>query len=121
MARTILVAHITTLVLEPGDTVIATPRDVSHLIGDALSEGAAAIVVPVDLLAPEFFQLRTGLAAELLQKAANYRMKLAIVGDVSAYRASSQAFNDLVVESAHSSGYRFVTSLEDALRWLEPV
>lgn len=120
VSHTQRIANTTVLVLDPGDPVISTPRHVSNLVGDALSEGATAVIVPIDALAAEFFQLRTGFAAELLQKAAVYRMKLAIVGDVSEHRAASNAFNDLVVESTHASGYQFVTSLEEAHRWLRP-
>lgn len=107
------------LLLDATDSVIASARDITNLIGDALSAGATAAVVPVDSLHADFFQLRTGLAAELLQKAANYRIRLVVVGDISPYCAASKAFNDLVVESKRAAGYHFATTLDDANAWLE--
>jgi Domain of unknown function (DUF4180) len=86
-------------------------RDATDLVGEALSEGAATIVIPVEALDGSFFDLGTGFAGEVLQKAANYRLKLAIVGDVSAYAAKSRAFHDLVVESARSTGYFFLPDM----------
>lgn len=86
--------------------------DVLRLLGDAISEDATTVVVPADRLSKDFFDLRTGFAGEVLQKAANYRTYFAVVGDVSEYTAASRAFHDLVVESEQANGYCFVPDHE---------
>ena len=73
-----------------------TTRD---LIEEALSERVRVIAVPASRLDPVFFDLRTGLAGELLQKCANYNFILAVLGDVQQYVEASKAFRDLVVEA----------------------
>ena len=90
-----------------------TVRDATTLIGEALSCDASAIAVPVEFLDPAFFDLATGYAGELLQKAANYRLVLAVIGDVTPYAEHSRAFHDLVVESARATGYCFVPAFDD--------
>lgn len=101
------------LVLTGSDPVLRTVRDATNLIGDAMGHGAAAVAVPVDRIDPAFFDLSTGFAGEVLQKAANYRLAFAVVGDISPYTERTKAFRDLVVESAHATGYCFVPTFDD--------
>ena len=63
-----------------------------------------------------FFDLRSGLAGEILQKVSNYSRKLGIVGDYSRY--SSRSLNNFMVESNHGNQVMFVDSLDEALRRL---
>ena len=67
---------------------------------------------------PEFFNLRSGLAGEILQKLVNYRLQLAIVGDISAHLEKSETLKALVRESNRGKDVRFVATVEDTLgRW----
>lgn len=100
------------LVLTPDDSPVRTVRDATDLIGQALAEGASLIAIAVEALDPSFFDLRSGFAGEVLQKAANYHLKFAVIGDVSAHTAASNAFHDLVVESERSRSYFFVPDLD---------
>lgn len=63
-----------------------------------------------------FFDLRTGLAGEILQKASNYSRRLGIVGDYSRY--ASKSLNDFMYESNKGGKIMFVDSLDEALRRL---
>ena len=106
------------IVVGDEDGTIATPQDALDYFGDAMGEGARLLVVPVAKLDPEFFRLRSGLAGEVLQKAVNYGIRLAIVGDISAYVAASDAFRDLVVECDRGRDVFFapdVAALEERL------
>jgi hypothetical protein len=90
-------------------------RDVDaarDLIAEAMSHRASVLVVPATRLDDAFFQLRSGLAGEVLQKAMNYRRKFAVIGDVSPHVAASNAFRDLVVESKCSDSFFFEPDLE---------
>lgn len=48
-------------------------------------------MLPVRRLPADFFRLETRIAGNMLQKLTNYRMKCAIVGDISAPLAASGA------------------------------
>jgi hypothetical protein len=70
-------------------------------------------------VAPSFFQLRTGFAGEMLQKFANYQVKVAIVGDVSEFAAASAPLRDFIRESNRGKFVRFLGNreeLEDRLK-----
>lgn len=92
---------------------IATEAQATDLIGEAVYSGAERIVFPVARLAPEFFKLATGLAGAVLQTCANYRLKVAIVGDISAYMARSAPLRDFVYECNTRGDVRFVGSDAD--------
>jgi hypothetical protein len=77
-------------------TLISTANDV---IGDAWSEQATLIAIPVARLDPEFFDLSSLVAGEFLQKIVNYRLQVAILGDISAFLEKSGALRDFVWES----------------------
>ncbi|MEU4097003.1 DUF4180 domain-containing protein [Streptomyces sp. NPDC026673] len=90
---------------------IAGVQDALDVIGSAFSR-AEVVAVPVARLDERFFELRSGLAGEILQKFVNYRIRLAVVGDISAYVAASKAFRDLVRESDRGDGTWFVADLD---------
>ena len=54
------------------------------------------MVIHKSSVVEEFFDLKTRLAGEILQKFINYHMKIAIVGDFSVY--SSQSLQDFIYE-----------------------
>ncbi len=68
------------------------------LIEEAMNAQATVIVVPVRRLDASFFQLRSGLAGGVLQKAMNYNFKVAVIGDIEDYVAASTALRDFVIE-----------------------
>jgi hypothetical protein len=88
-----------TLVCAADGPVISTDRHAVDLIADAHGRGAALVVLPIERLAPEFFQLRTGVAGEIAQKFVTYRMRLAVLGDVSGHLARSETFASFVGET----------------------
>jgi hypothetical protein len=91
---------------------IATLQDAIDLIGNAHFQGADKIVIHERNLVPEFFDLKTKLAGDILQKISNYRMQLAIVGDFSEYRSKSLA--DFIMESNKTKRILFLSSREEA-------
>jgi Domain of unknown function (DUF4180) len=97
---------------------ISTADDASDLVGTAWSHQAAMIAVPVERLDPAFFKLRSGIAGEITQKLVNYRLRLAVVGDISATVAKSDALRDYVFESNRGEHVWFVESEVDLDRKL---
>ena len=67
--------------------------------------------VPVERLPPAFLDLKTRLAGEVLQKFVNYGLKVALVGDISAAVARSEALRDFVRESNRGRSVWFVEDL----------
>jgi hypothetical protein len=90
--------------------LIASERDATDIIGDALGQGAELVVIPVARLSPEFFHLGSGLAGAILQKFTNYRIRVAIVGDISGFTERSAPLRDFVAESNRRGQVRFVPS-----------
>ena len=72
------------------------------------------MAIPVSRLSPDFFQLKTRLAGEVIQKFVNYRMRLAMIGDISAWLAQSNALRDFVYESNRGTAIWFVPRLVGA-------
>ena len=89
--------------------------DVSDAIGACF--GAAGLILAESDLSPEFFDLRSGLAGEALQKFVNYRVRVAIVlPDPQAY---GERFSELAYEHRSHSMIRFVRSKDEANAWLD--
>ena len=99
------------LIVEAEGPAVRDAEGARRLIEEAMGEGARVIAVPVSRLDASFFQLRSGLAGEVLQKMVNYGLKLAVVGDVSAQVAASDAFRDLVVEAERGDSLFFVADV----------
>ncbi|MFF2372745.1 DUF4180 domain-containing protein [Agromyces sp. NPDC058110] len=87
---------------------ISTEDDAIDLIGSTWSHEAKTAAVPVERLDPAFFDLSTGLAGAFTQKLVNYRLRLAIVGDVSEHTEASRALRDYVWESNRGDQVWFV-------------
>jgi hypothetical protein len=83
------------------------------LVGEALGADAPWVAVPAARLGEDFFRLSTGVAGEVIQKFVNYRRRLAVVGDVSAHVAQSDALRDFVVESNRGAHVWFVRDLAE--------
>lgn len=106
------------LVVAADGSSVAGERDATDLIGRAFETDAEWIAVPMQRLGPDFFQLSTRIAGETIQKIINYRFRLAVVGDVSAEIAASQALRDFVYESNKGRHVWFVGDLAELERRL---
>jgi hypothetical protein len=81
------------------DGEVSTVLDSSALIGLAMEHRAAMVILPASEVDGAFFQLKTGVAGDLIQKFVNYRLRLAIIGDVGAYAEQSAALRAFISES----------------------
>ena len=104
-------AGVAVLVCDPDGPPIATERDALDLIGAAFL-GATVVAVPAGRLDPAFFTLGTRFAGEVMQKFVNYRLRLAVVGDISAHLERSGALRALVAESNRHDQVWFVPDLD---------
>ncbi|MFN8464998.1 MAG: DUF4180 domain-containing protein [Caldilineaceae bacterium] len=88
-------------------------QDILDLLGSFYPEHVSALILHEADLVPEFFQLRTKLAGEILQKLVNYRVKVAIVGEFQKYQ--SKALADFIYECNNGRQIFFVPTREEAL------
>jgi hypothetical protein len=96
--------------LSANGVVLSTAQQFLQMIMDSSAEG---IIVHQENIHEQFFDLRSGLAGEMLQKVVNYRLRLAIVGDFSIYESNSlKAF---ILESNRSNSIAFVKTIKEAL------
>lgn len=95
---------------------IKSAQDGLDIVGNSICMGSYKIIIREEGFAPEFFDLKTGLAGEILQKFSNYNCELAIIGDFSKY--PSKALQDFIWESNKNGQINFVGSMEEAQRVL---
>lgn len=93
--------------------LIQNASDSLDLMGNLYYQDVDKIVLHQKNITPEFFDLKNGLAGEMLQKFSNYRVRLAIVGDFSNY--TSKSITDFLFESNKMGQINFVPSVDDAL------
>ncbi len=96
--------------------VIATTQDGIELLGNLYYQDFDKIILHEKNITPEFFDLKTGIAGELLQKFSTYRVRIAIVGDFGVYQ--SQSLKDFIFESNKFGLINFVSSKEEAIEKL---
>ncbi|WP_334076631.1 DUF4180 domain-containing protein [Paenibacillus sanfengchensis] len=78
--------------------------------------GCHRIVLHKSAITETFFDLKTKLAGEILQKFITYQTKIAIVGDFSAY--SSKSLRDFIYECNHGKDIFFLASEQEAVEKL---
>ncbi len=91
---------------------IQNPQEALEILINCAYSGAEKIIIHADQLMPDFFDLKTGIAGEILQKVSTYQLRLAIVGDFSQY--SSKSLRDFIFESNKVGRINFVASVEEA-------
>lgn len=91
---------------------------VTPIITAAWEHDTTWIALAADALGDAFFDLRTGAAGAIVQRLVNYRLHLAILGDVERHRAASTAFAAFSVEANRGGQLWFVADLEELERRL---
>lgn len=87
--------------------------EIMDIMAEAGMNEADGLIIHQASLQPEFFDLKTKIAGEILQKFSNYRMRLCIVGDFSAVK--SKSLRDFIGESNRYGIIRFTASVDEAL------
>ncbi len=92
-----------------GPLAIAAKLTLAQLACDE----ARWIVIPTERFEDAFFQLRTRIAGEIIGKFAVYKMRVAIVGDISRHTEGSSAFQAFVYECNRGDQVWFVANIEE--------
>lgn len=91
-------------------------QDAIDILGNSYYLRASKIIIRKENIVPEFFDLKTKIAGEILQKFSNYSAQLAIVGDFSEY--ASKSLKDFIYESNKNRMINFVGTMEEAIEKL---
>jgi hypothetical protein len=98
------------------DIIINETQDALDLMADCGYHGSGKIILKEENIIPDFFDLKTGKAGDILQKFSNYKVQLAIIGDFSRYK--SKSLRDFMFESNKHGRINFVNSIEEAKKSL---
>ena len=96
--------------------VINTVEDGTDLLGNAYYQGYEKLILHKENITPDFFDLKTKLAGEILQKFSNYRVRLVILGDFS--NVESKSLQDFIRESNKGKLVNFLESRDEGVRRL---
>ncbi|MFD2169672.1 DUF4180 domain-containing protein [Tumebacillus lipolyticus] len=106
-------------VISSDSIVIAGLQDALDVMVNLRYSGYEKMVLRKEHLLDDFYELRTGIAGEILQKYTNYGMKIAIVGDFSGY--NSKSLNDFIYECNRGNRVFFKATEAEALDALHGV
>lgn len=96
------------------EILIKTTQDGLDILGDLYYQGFEKIIIHKKNITPDFFDLKTKLAGDILQKFTQYRMPLIIVGDFSKFE--SKSLKDFIFESNKGKQVNFVASQSEAIK-----
>ncbi|MEI3893268.1 MULTISPECIES: DUF4180 domain-containing protein [Bacillus] len=77
---------------------------------------AKYIIINKSLISESFFDLKTRLAGDILQKFINYRVKIAIIGDFSIY--TSKSLKDFIYECNKGNDIFYLATEQQAIEKL---
>jgi len=96
------------------DIILNDAQDALDLMANTVSaQDERKIILHEKNITPDFFNLSTGIAGEILQKFTNYKVKLAIVGDFDNYE--SKSLKAFIYESNKGNQINFVKHVNDAV------
>lgn len=96
--------------------IIESVEDGSELIANVYYQDFDRMLLYEENITPLFFDLKNGIAGEILQKFSNFRVRLAIVGDFEKFE--SKSIKDFIFESNKNRQINFVNTLNDGLERL---
>ena len=92
--------------------IINETQDALDIMAESNYMGSWKIIMHEKNIIAGFFDLKTGLAGEILQKFSTYNVQLAIVGDFTKY--SGKSLKDFIYESNKYGRINFVNSVDEA-------
>lgn len=110
---------LTFLEIRSEEQFINNVQDVLDLFGELYGQYYDGIILYERNITPDFFDLQTKLAGEILQKFSNYRIRLVIVGDWSKY--TSRSLEAFICESNRGKTVNFSSSPTEALELLSRI
>lgn len=94
------------------EVLINEVQDALDLMANCDYQGSRKVIINEKNINSDFFDLKTGIAGEILQKFSTYNFQLAIIGDFSKFK--SKSLHDFMFESNKYGRINFVSSVEEA-------
>lgn len=103
------------------DIIIHDVQDALDLMASISynNNGCNKIMIYKSNITEDFFDLKTRIAGNVLQKYANYNVKLAIIGDFDEY--NSKSLKDFIYECNNGKQVFFLKDKQDALHALHSI
>ncbi len=101
---------------DPADGIIRVQQDILDLIGFCGESDSNRVLISEGSLHPSFFDLSTGTAGEITLKLSTYRVKTAIVIDLT--NVPSERFQEWASECNRGQDIHFCKNESDAEAWL---
>jgi hypothetical protein len=92
--------------------LIRKTQDALDIMAESNYRSSWKIIMYEKNIISDFFDLKTGIAGEILQKFSTYNVQLAIVGDFTKYPGNS--LKDFIFESNRLGRINFVNSTSEA-------
>jgi hypothetical protein len=99
------------------ELVITSTEDGSDLAGSVYFQGYNKVIIYEKNIIPAFFDLKTGIAGEVLQKFSNFRIRLAVVGNWSLH--TNVRIQEFISEINKFGHINFTETKEEAVRRLQ--
>lgn len=96
--------------------IIESIEDGSELIANVYYQGFDRMLLYEKNITPLFFDLKNGIAGEILQKFSNFRVRLAIIGDFEKFE--SKSIKAFIFEGNKNHQINFVNTLNEGLERL---
>lgn len=100
------------------EILIKNAEDGLQIMIDLYYQDFDKIILHEKNIASDFFDLKTGIAGELLQKFSNYKVRLVIVGDFSKHE--SKSIRDFIYESNKGRQINFLATSAEGIERLCP-
>ncbi|OQR56669.1 DUF4180 domain-containing protein [Bacillus sp. CDB3] len=115
--KNVVVSGINIAVIRNDTVVISDVQSTLDLMATVQYEvDSKRIVINKSLISESFFDLKTRLAGDILQKFINYSVKIAIVGDFSMY--TSKSLQDFIYECNKGNDIFFLATEQQAIEKL---
>jgi hypothetical protein len=96
------------------EIIIKDTDDALDLMAESRYLDAGKMIIYEHQVTPSFFDLKTRIAGDILQKFSNYRMQLALVGSFAKYK--SKSLQDFIRECNKGNRIFFSENLDDAIQ-----
>lgn len=100
-------------IISSEEIVINNVNDALDLMANVRYQGNDKVLLRKEQIIDDFFDLKTGLAGEILQKFTTYQLRVAIVGEFTGY--NSKSLNDFIYECNQGDKILFKNSEAEAL------
>lgn len=106
----------TIVVVTSAEPPARSGEDVIRMIEVCIEHNAGRLAIYAEALSEDFFQLRTRVAGEILQKLVNFSIKTAVI--VSDESLIKGRMKDLLAESRKTNSFRVFPGQAEAVEWL---